>query len=180
MKLMPLHDWAVIVPSEGGARTAGGIYIPDTAKEKPAEGMVESIGPGALEEEKPGRRKEAKKKERRFIPTTVKPGNYVLYERYAGQKVAIGDEERVLVRERNILGLLPERPAPVKEDLPPLQIPAVTSFQEKTALAKRSTTAVTSPLPLKKETKEAQKKTDASKPKKSPVKKSSSKKPKKR
>lgn len=57
MKLIPLQDWAVIVPSEAEARTAGGLFIPDTAKEKPEEGVVEAIGPGALEEEKGARRR---------------------------------------------------------------------------------------------------------------------------
>jgi len=54
MKIKPLNDWAVIVPSEAMTRTAGGLFIPEAAKEKPAEGIVEAIGPGALEEEKRG------------------------------------------------------------------------------------------------------------------------------
>ncbi len=108
MKLKPMHDWAVIMPSEAEARTAGGLYIPDTAKEKPEEGVVESIGPGAFEEEKRGKKKE-EKKERKFVPTTVKPGDRVLYERYAGQNYKIGEEDRILVRERDILGWI-ERP----------------------------------------------------------------------
>jgi chaperonin GroES len=110
MNLRPLHDWAVIVPSEAETKTAGGIYIPDTAKEKPAEGVVEAIGPGALEEEKHDRKKTEEKKERKFIPTTVKPGDRVLYEEYAGQKITIDNKERVLVREKNILGTLPAKP----------------------------------------------------------------------
>jgi chaperonin GroES len=105
MKLKPLHDWAVIRPSKAAAKTAGGIYIPDTAKEKPQEGVVEAIGPGAYEEEKQDRKK-GEKTERRFVPTTVKPGEQVLYERYAGQSYSIGGEDLVLVREKNILGIL--------------------------------------------------------------------------
>ncbi len=132
MKLIPLHDWAVIVPSEAGERTAGGLYIPDTAKEKPEEGVVEAIGPGAYEQEKRGKKKE-EKKERKFIPTTVKPGDRVLYERYAGQTYKINNEERILVRERDILGLLDR----------PLQIPAATSHSSPTAIAER---AAPSPL----------------------------------
>ena len=126
MKLKPLHDWAVIVPSEAESRTAGGLYIPDSAKEKPEEGVVEAIGPGAYEEEKRGKKKE-EKKERKFIPTTVKPGERVLYERYAGQTYKIGNEERILVRERDILGLIDR----------PLQIPAVTTTRSATALMER-------------------------------------------
>jgi chaperonin GroES len=90
--------------------TAGGLFIPESAKQKPAEGVVEAIGPGALEEEKRGKKKE-EQKERKFIPSTVKPGDIVLYERYAGQKVMIGKEERILVRERDIWRA-PDRPAP--------------------------------------------------------------------
>ncbi len=107
MKLKPLHDWAVIRPSEAAEVTAGGLFIPDTAKDKPQEGVIEAVGPGAYEEEK-GRRKKGEKKERRFIPTIVKPGDRVLYERYAGQTYKIDGEERILVRERDILGILPE------------------------------------------------------------------------
>jgi chaperonin GroES len=126
MKLRPLHDWAVILPSTGDEVTAGGLYIPDTAKVKPQEGVVEAVGPGAFEEEKRGKKKEEGKK-RKFIPTSVKPGDHVIYERYAGQTYKINGEERILVRERDILGILMERP---------LQIPSRTSSSEATALAK--------------------------------------------
>lgn len=107
MNLRPLHDWAVIRPSEADEMTAGGLYIPDTAKDKPHEGVVEAVGPGAYEDEKG--KKKGEKKERRFVPTSVKPGDRVLYERYAGQTYKIGEAERVLVRERDILGILPEK-----------------------------------------------------------------------
>jgi len=141
MKIKPLNDWAVIVPSEAMTRTAGGLFIPETAKEKPAEGTVEAIGPGALEEEKRGEKKK-EKKERKFIATSVKPGERVMYDRYAGQKITIGGVERVLVREVNILGILPPAPARPKENLPPLLLPAMTTTGSSTALASRKTTAV--------------------------------------
>ncbi len=127
MNLKPLHDWAVIAPSEAEARTAGGLYIPDTAKEKPEEGVVEAIGPGAYEEEK-GHKKKEEKKERKFVPTTVKPGDRVLYERYAGQTYKVGGQERILVRERDILGWI-ERSL--------LQIPAATTERSSTSLMER-------------------------------------------
>ena len=144
MKIKPLNDWAVVVPSEAITRTAGGLYIPDSAKEKPAEGTVEAIGPGALEEEKwEDRKKEkGKKKERKFIATSVKPGERVMYDRFAGQKIDVNGEERILVREKNILGILPAAPARPKEDPPPLMLPSVTSSPSSTALAARRTTAV--------------------------------------
>lgn len=141
MKIKPLNDWAVIVPSEAMTRTAGGLYIPEAAKEKPAEGTVEAIGPGALEEEKRGEKKK-EKKERKFIATSVRPGERVMYDRYAGQKIEIGGVERVLVREVNILGILPPAPALPKEDLPPLMLPAVTATGSSTALAARRPGAV--------------------------------------
>jgi chaperonin GroES len=111
MKIKPLSDWAVIRPTEAAGKTASGLIIPDTAKEKPQQGLVEAIGPGEYEEEKPDKKQEGKKgvkKERRFIPTSVKPGELVLYERYAGQTYSAGGEDLILVRERNILGVLSE------------------------------------------------------------------------
>ncbi len=127
MKLRPLHDWAVIHPSKENEMTAGGLYIPDTAKGKPQEGVVEAVGPGAYEAEKRGRKKKEEGKKRKFIPTSVKPGDHVIYERYAGQNYKINGEERILVRERDILGILPEKP---------LQIPSMTSVSGTTTLAK--------------------------------------------
>ncbi|OGW36655.1 MAG: hypothetical protein A2010_07505 [Nitrospirae bacterium GWD2_57_9] len=124
MKLTPLHDWAVIVPVEAAARTAGGLFIPDSAKEKPEEGMVEAIGPGAYEEEKPGKKKE-EAGERKFIQTTVKPGDRVLFERWSGRTHTIGTEERILVRERDILGLIdrPLIPASTRSEAPTAIMP---------------------------------------------------------
>jgi chaperonin GroES len=125
MKVKPLHDWAVIRPSEPAEKTAGGLFIPDTAKDKPQEGLVEAIGPGAFEEEK-RHKKKGKKKERHFVPTGVKPGDRVVYGRYAGETYTIDGEERVLVRERDILGIFPG----------PLQLPATTASAGGTALMK--------------------------------------------
>jgi chaperonin GroES len=149
MKLKPLHDWAVIRPSAADERTAGGLYIPDTAKQKPEQGLVEAIGPGAYEQEKYGKKKK-EQKERKFIPTTVKPGDHVLFERYAGQTYDTGTEELILVRERDILGLLPEGP-PVRPRFTesPRQIPAVTSLPAQTGLAKTATTAIAKSTPPK-------------------------------
>jgi len=141
MKLKPMNDWAVIRPSDAAEKTAGGLYIPDSAKEKPQEGIVEAIGPGAFEEEKYGKKKKIEKKDRKFIPTTVKPGDVVLYERYAGQTYTINNEDLVLVRERDILGTLSGA------DRKPLQIPASTSAKGTTALVKK----VSAPLTKKKE-----------------------------
>jgi len=162
MRIRPLNDWAVIRPAEAASRTAGGIIIPETAKERPAEGIVEAIGPGAFEEEKHGAKKEGKK-ERKFIPTTVRPGDRVLYERYAGQKVDVGGEELVLVREKSIFGTLPPESARPKEDLPPLTLPHMTSSAASPAPADRTAAKKTvakpkSPAPKKAAAKKAKKK----------------------
>jgi chaperonin GroES len=158
MKLKPMHDWAVIRISDAAEKTAGGLYIPDSAKEKPQEGVVESIGPGAYEEEKYGAKK-VEKKDRRFIPATVKPGDLVLYERYAGKTYTIDGEELVLVREREILGILSGA------GRTPLQIPAATSSKEATAIVAKD-----------KPKKTALKTAAPSKAKKTPVKKTGKKK----
>jgi chaperonin GroES len=166
MNLKPMHDWAVIRPSEAEEVTAGGLFIPETAKTKPQEGVVETIGPGAYEEEKEHRKKD-EKKERRFVPTTVKPGDRVLYERYAGRTYTFDGEERILVRERDILGILPGDRSPRPT---PLLIPAATSAAGSTALAKRAASAPAErAAPVKKKAvKKTKKKASA---KSSPVKK---------
>ncbi len=164
MNLKPMHDWAVIRPSEAAELTAGGLFIPETAKEKPQEGVVEAIGPGAFEEEK-RKKKSEEKKERRFIPTVLKPGDLVLYERYAGQTYKIGNEDRVLVRERDILGILLDRPA-APQRARPLQIPATTTNAAPAALIVRSAASAGIPAPKKaaaKSVKKASKKPAAKK-----------------
>ena len=142
MKLTPLHDWAVVRQIDEDEVTAGGIYIPDAAKRKSAEGVVEAIGPGAYEEEKRGRKKKEEQKERKFIATTVKPGDVVLYESYAGREVKVNGEELVLVRERDILGTLTGRPEPKRAPAAPLQIPRATTGQASTSITKRPDAAV--------------------------------------
>ena len=132
MKVLPLQDWAVLRPAEAEAVSAGGLYIPDSAKEKTQEAVVEAIGPGAYEEEKFGKKKKGDK-ERRFIPTTIRPGDRVLYEKYADRSYTIDHEELVLVRERDILGILLERAAASR----PLQIPAMTAGTGPVALVER-------------------------------------------
>jgi chaperonin GroES len=107
MKFKPLHDWAVLKVVEDDSKTAGGLYIPDTAREKPQKGIVEAIGPGSYEDEyKWKRKKKAEKEERKYIPTVVKPGQTVLFEKYASNLVVINDKEKTLVREKNILAII--------------------------------------------------------------------------
>ncbi|TKS57881.1 MAG: molecular chaperone GroES [Nitrospira sp.] len=105
MGLQPLQDWALIEPSEAKGKTAGGLFIPDTAKEKPVEGKVLAVGKGRWETpEEKGGSKPKKKEEKVFKPTVLKPGDQVLYEKYGTTKVDLDGKELVLVRESDVLG----------------------------------------------------------------------------
>jgi len=106
MKLVPQNDWAVVRPAAAEKKTAGGIILPDNAAERPQEGVVEAIGPGAYEDEKADEKDKKEKKERKFVPTTVKPGQRVVFQKYSGQSFNLGGEEVILVRERDILGIV--------------------------------------------------------------------------
>ncbi|MEW6325228.1 MAG: co-chaperone GroES [Nitrospirota bacterium] len=105
MRFKPLQDWALIRPSDATERSAGGIIIPDTAKEKPQEGVILAIGEGRYKEPENGKGKD-KSKEKTFVKTTLKPGDRIVYEKYSGRKVELEGEELVLVRESDILGQL--------------------------------------------------------------------------
>jgi chaperonin GroES len=110
MKLQPLHDWALIEPSDVKDKTGGGLFIPDTAKEKPVEGKVLAVGKGRWETpEKKSNNRSTKKQEKEkkiFKPTVLKPGDHVLYEKYGTTDVELDGKELVLVRESDVLGLV--------------------------------------------------------------------------
>jgi len=105
MRIRPLQDWVLIEPSEAKNKTAGGLIIPDTAKEKPVEGKVLAVGKGCWEspEKKRGSRSTGKE-EKVFKPTVLKPGDQVLYEKYGTTKVELDGKEIVLVHESDVLG----------------------------------------------------------------------------
>ncbi len=86
MTLRPLQDWAVIRKSEPKERTAGGIIIPEVAKEKPLEGVIVAIGPGKLKTEK------GKEKKKTFVPTVLKPGQHIIYQKYAEREIELDGE----------------------------------------------------------------------------------------
>jgi len=96
MKIRPLADRVVIKRIEEEEVKKGGIIIPDTAKEKPQKGEVVAVGPGRLDEK--GNR----------MPMEVKVGDKVLFSKYAGTEVKIGDEEYLIMREDDILCVLEE------------------------------------------------------------------------
>jgi chaperonin GroES len=102
MKVRPLHDWVVIRPGKSHDLTAGGIVIPDVAKEKPQEGEVLAVGEGRFE--KKDEKVKVKEQERKFIKTTLKPGDRVVYEKYSARNIQVNSEELVMVREEDVLG----------------------------------------------------------------------------
>lgn len=108
MKIRPLNDWVLLEQLDAEEKTAGGIIIPDLAKERPHTGIVIAVGPGTFKVEK-GREKEKKKI---FIPTELKPGNKVIYEKYMVSDFEVDGHKIVMVREENVLGIFEaEKPA---------------------------------------------------------------------
>jgi chaperonin GroES len=109
MRLQPLQDWVLIEPSNAKDKTVGGLFIPDTAKEKPVEGTVLAVGKGRWEmpEKKSGSRskKKQEKEKKIFKPTVLKPGDHVLFEKYGSTEVELDGKELVLVRELDVLGV---------------------------------------------------------------------------
>ena len=94
MKFRPLHDRVVVKRIEAEAKTAGGIIIPDTAKEKPSQGEILAIGPGG--------RDEAGK----LIPIDLAVGDRVLFGKWSGSEVKIDDVEVLIMKESDIMGVL--------------------------------------------------------------------------
>jgi chaperonin GroES len=94
MKIRPMNDRILVVRVEEEKKTAGGIIIPDTAKEKPQEGKVAAAGPGKMGED--GKR----------IPMDLKKGDRVLFSKYAGTEIKIDGVEHIFMREEDILGVL--------------------------------------------------------------------------
>ena len=92
-KVVPLADRVVIRPTEENEQMRGGLYIPDTAKEKPQQGEVLAVGPGRYEE---GKR----------VPLEVKVGDKILYGKYSGTEVTIDNEPVLILRENDILAVI--------------------------------------------------------------------------
>ncbi len=95
MRIRPLNDRVLVLRVEEEQKTAGGILIPDTAKEKPQEGKVVAVGPGKVDEKRGER-----------IPLDVKEGDHVLFGKYAGNEIKIDGVEHLIMREDDILGIL--------------------------------------------------------------------------
>ena len=94
MKFRPLHDRVVVKRIDAEEKTAGGIIIPDSAKEKPSQGEVVSVGPGGRDESG------------KLIPLDVKTGDRVLFGKWSGTEVKIDGVEYLIMKESDIMGVL--------------------------------------------------------------------------
>ena len=94
MKLQPLADRVVVKPLEETEQMKGGLYIPDTAKEKPQQGEVVAVGPGRVSDE--GKRLEIE----------LKVGDRIIYGKYSGTEVSVSDEDYLILREADVLAVV--------------------------------------------------------------------------
>jgi chaperonin GroES len=103
MKFRPLHDRVVVRRLEQEEKTAGGIIIPDTAKEKPQEGEVVAVGPGARDEHG------------KLQPLDLKAGDRVLFGKWSGTEVKIDGEELMIMKESDVMGVIEGKPSKAKK-----------------------------------------------------------------
>ncbi|MBU2513012.1 co-chaperone GroES [bacterium] len=94
MKIKPLHDRVIVKRNDAEQKTASGIIIPDTAKEKPQEGTIIAVGKGI------------RKEDGTVLPLDVKEGDVVLFGKYAGTEIKIAGEELLMMKEDDILGII--------------------------------------------------------------------------
>ena len=99
MKFRPLHDRVVVRRIESDERTAGGIIIPDTAKEKPQEGEIIAVGPGARDESG------------KLVPLDVKAGDRILFGKWSGTEAKIDGQDYLIMKESDVMGILEGRAA---------------------------------------------------------------------
>ena len=103
MKFRPLHDRVLVRRIEGIEKTAGGIIIPDTAKEKPQEGEVIAAGTGI------------KNEDGKITPLDVKAGDRILFGKWSGTEVKVDGEDLLIMKESDILGIIEGKPAAKKK-----------------------------------------------------------------
>ena len=96
MKFRPLHDRVVVKRIDAAGKSAGGIIIPDTAKEKPSQGEVVAVGPGGRDESG------------KLIPIDLKDGDRVLFGKWSGTEVKIDGQELLIMKESDIMGIIDE------------------------------------------------------------------------
>ena len=102
MNFRPLHDRVVVKRIEEEQKTKGGIIIPDTAKEKPMQGEILAVGPGARDDRG------------ELVPMGIQVGDRVLFGKWSGTEVKIDDEEVLIMKESDLLGVLEGSPAQAK------------------------------------------------------------------
>ena len=103
MKFRPLHDHVVVRRIEEDDKTKGGIIIPDTAKEKPQEGEVIAVGPGARDESG------------KLVPIDLKAGDRVLFGKWSGTEVKIDGEDLLIMKESDVMGVIEDTGASKKK-----------------------------------------------------------------
>ncbi|MDC9823604.1 co-chaperone GroES [Devosia sp. ZB163] len=94
MAFRPLHDRVVVRRVDSEEKTAGGIIIPDTAKEKPSEGVIVSVGPGARDESG------------KIVPLDVKEGDRILFGKWSGTEVKLNGQDLLIMKESDIMGVI--------------------------------------------------------------------------
>ena len=94
MAFRPLHDRVVVRRIDSEERSAGGIIIPDTAKEKPSEGIIEAVGPGARDENG------------KIVPPDVKAGDRILFGKWSGTEVKLDGKDLLIMKESDIMGVI--------------------------------------------------------------------------
>ena len=94
MKFKPLHDRVLIEVLDSTEKTTGGIIIPDTAQEKPSEGEIVAVGPGALNDD--GKRN----------PIDVKVGDKILFSKFSGDEIKIDGQDLIIIKEEDVIGIL--------------------------------------------------------------------------
>lgn len=95
INIKPLFDFVLVKPLEGTTKTASGIVLPDSAKEKPQMGEIMAVGPGAFDEDGEKR-----------MPMDVKVGQKILYKKWGGNEVKVGSEEWLLIEQKDVMAIV--------------------------------------------------------------------------
>ena len=103
MKFRPLHDRVVVKRLEGEEKTKGGIIIPDTAKEKPQEGEIIAVGPGARDEKG------------KLVPLELKKGDHILFGKWSGTEIKLDGEELLIMKESDVMGVIEGAAKPARK-----------------------------------------------------------------
>jgi len=103
MKFRPLHDRVVVRRLDAEAKTKGGIIIPDTAKEKPQEGEIVAVGPGARDEKG------------KLVPLELKKGDRILFGKWSGTEIKLDGEELLIMKESDVMGVLEGAAKPARK-----------------------------------------------------------------